>query len=367
MLNSLNTAPDYEAWEKTAGRLDGLLKLDEWRDDPSSHVYDCPLISERLRFIDLACKDSDLYTLIKMLRVGLVRNLGNITSPKLFNHSFGGTKHLIDDYITHFAEAIDQIARLPLPGATEGFHVKKHVRKTKKIKQDDGNAAESSKQAAEGGSSKPTTVAHSHSRAVSKRPMVVTISSQTKLNFVHDARQALGRSALLLQGGAIFGLCHLGVVKALYLRGLLPRIIVGTATGAMMAALVGVHHDDDLPRVLKGDGIDLSAFTGRARDPAGHGQAAGQSIWTKLATASRRIQRFRKEGYFLDVTVLEECIRTNIGDLTFEEAYNRSKRILNITVAPAGQHGIPTLLNYVTAPNVVSSSSNTTIIPALAG
>ena len=183
------------------------------------------------------------------------------------------------------------------------------------------------------------------------------MSTQTKLDFIHDTRQAFGRSSLVLQGGAIFGLCHLGIIKALFLRGLLPRIITGTATGALIAALVAVHTEEELPRVLSKDGIDLSAFSGRGRKPSYHDESIGDSFWSRWATVVRRIQRFRKEGYFLDVTVLEECIRTNVGDITFEEAYQRSKRILNITVATAGQGGVPTLLNYLTAPNVVRFSS----------
>jgi TAG lipase/lysophosphatidylethanolamine acyltransferase len=59
------------------------------------------------------------------------------------------------------------------------------------------------------------------------------------------------------------------------------------------------------------------------------------------------------EGYFLDVNVLEECVQANVGDLTFEEAYNRTKRVLNITVATTDSSGVPNLLNYLTAPNVV--------------
>jgi hypothetical protein len=59
------------------------------------------------------------------------------------------------------------------------------------------------------------------------------------------------------------------------------------------------------------------------------------------------------------VTVLEDCVRANVGDLTFEEAYNRSKRVLNITVATESQGGVPTLLNYITAPNVVSAPPST--------
>jgi TAG lipase/lysophosphatidylethanolamine acyltransferase len=178
--------------------------------------------------------------------------------------------------------------------------------------------------------------------------------TQHKLDFLHDTRQAFGRSTLVLQGGAIFGLCHLGVVRALFLQGLLPRIITGTATGALIASLVAIHTEDELPGVLEGDGIDLSAFEAHAH----HGQQTGmQSIESGWQTMWRRIRRFMKHGYFLDVKVLEECVRDNVGDLTFEEAYNRSKRILNITVATEGRGGVPTLLNHITTPNVVSKPS----------
>jgi TAG lipase/lysophosphatidylethanolamine acyltransferase len=184
---------------------------------------------------------------------------------------------------------------------------------------------------------------------------VYTLSTQRKLDFLHDARQALGRSTLVLQGGAIFGLCHVGVVKALFLRGLLPRIITGTATGALIASLVAIHTEDELPGVLKGDGIDLSAFQIHEQ------QVHDNHKWTplgdsgfKLRTLVRRMLRFWHEGYFLDVKVLEDCVKSNLGSLTFLEAFQRSKRVLNITVATAAQDGVPTLLNYITAPNVVS-------------
>jgi TAG lipase/lysophosphatidylethanolamine acyltransferase len=105
---------------------------------------------------------------------------------------------------------------------------------------------------------------------------------------------------------------------------------------------------------LSGDSIDLSAFAGKssARE-AGQEDLGSVSGWWN--TLTRRVRRFLREGYFLDVTVLEECVRANVGDLTFEEAYNRTKRVLNITVATTGRGGVPNLLNYLTAPNVVSN------------
>jgi TAG lipase/lysophosphatidylethanolamine acyltransferase len=178
-----------------------------------------------------------------------------------------------------------------------------------------------------------------------------SLTNQTKLDLLHDTRQAFGRSVLVLQGGSIFGLCHIGVIKALHLRGLLPRIISGTATGALMAALVGVHNEDELLKFLSGEGIDLTAFATRSAQMAKNSNGGSiQHGW--FSTWFRRAKRFVTEGYLLDASVLEECVRANVGDLTFMEAYQRTKRVLNITVAPMG-NGMPNLLNYLTAPNVV--------------
>lgn len=232
-----------------------------------------------------------------------MRNLGNISTPRLFNRAFAGTKILIEDYVTQVAFAISYIATIPTTPAGEG----------------------------------------------KSEGWTPGFGSQAKLDLLHDTRQAFGRSSLVLQGGSIFGLCHLGVVKALHLRGLLPRIITGTATGALIAALVGVHTEDELLDFLNGDGINLSAFDAGKRK--GNNKIVKEGSWETL---KRRIRRFWNEGYFLDVGVLEELVKANVGNSTFEEAYNRTKRVLNITVATTGQGGVPNLLNYLTAPNVVS-------------
>ncbi|RDW75052.1 patatin-like phospholipase [Coleophoma cylindrospora] len=300
----LRDAQTYEEWEEAAFQLDVLLGNDLWRQNPTSKYYDYRLIHERLQSIIIAREEGDVQQLVNLLRSGLVRNLGNISTPRLFNRAFAGTKLLIEDYITQVAQAIADVAKLPTSPGT------------------DGSTA------------------------------VPGFSSQIKLDLLHDTRQAFGRSTLVLQGGAIFGLCHLGVVKALFSRGLLPRIITGTATGALIAALVGIHTEEELPRFLNGDSIDLSAFAGKV-GPSQNGEKQGGSLSGWLETLSRRIKRFFREGYFLDVTVLEECVRANVGDLTFEEAYNRTKRVLNITVATTGRGGVPNLLNYLTAPNVL--------------
>ncbi|KAI9699102.1 MAG: hypothetical protein M1836_003291 [Candelina mexicana] len=303
LVETLAEARNYEEWEGAAFQLDEVLGNDLWRQNPTSKYYDYRLLYERLQAIIEAREDEDILGLVNLLRSGLVRNLGNISAPRLFNRAYAGTKLLIEDYITQVALAIEYVTTLP------------------------------------------TSASHANG-----------FNSQAKLDLLHDTRQAFGRSTLVLQGGAIFGLCHLGVVKALHLRGLLPRIITGTATGALIAALVGIHTEEELLGFLNGDGIDLTAFAARDRGKDQESRNSSQlrrnqSGW--IETLNRRVKRFLKEGYFLDVKVLEECVRANVGELTFEEAYARTKRVLNITVATSGRGGVPNLLNYLTAPNVL--------------
>ncbi|KAJ4296788.1 triacylglycerol lipase [Kalmusia sp. IMI 367209] len=291
LLETLAASNLYEEYEAAAFQLDEVLGYDLWRQNPTSKFYDYRLIYERLQAIIEAREEDDILGLVSLLRSGLVRNLGNITAPRLFNRAYAGTKLLIEDYITQVALAVDHVTSYPVTA-------------------DSG------------------------------------LTNQNKLDVLHDTRQAFGRSVLVLQGGAIFGLCHLGVVKALHLRGLLPRIISGTATGALIAALVGVHTEDELLDFLKGSSINLTAFTKK-----GGLETQNESTWYQ--TLIRRIKRFIREGYFLDVSILEQVVRANVEDLTFEEAYLKTKRVLNITVSTTGGGGVPDLLNYLTAPNVL--------------
>lgn len=55
----------------------------------------------------------------------------------------------------------------------------------------------------------------------------------------------------------------------------------------------------------------------------------------------------------MDIRKLEECVKENIGNYTFKEAYERTGRILNITVAATNQYEHNRLLNYLTAPHVL--------------
>jgi predicted acylesterase/phospholipase RssA len=160
------------------------------------------------------------------------------------------------------------------------------------------------------------------------------LTMEQKLEFFRHCRRAYGRTALILSGGAGFGYYHLGVVKALYEAHCLPKIISGTSAGSMIAALVCVRTDDELPELLTPDVHKY--FT-----------ACDESWFV-------RIRRLLTERTMFDDTRWANKLRISAkGDMTFIEAYRRTGRILNITTTSTNKYSSPMLLNYITSPNVI--------------
>ncbi len=154
-----------------------------------------------------------------------------------------------------------------------------------------------------------------------------------KLEFFKRAAQSFGRSSLLLSGGATLGLFHVGVIQELWAEGLMPRVFSGSSAGSLVAGIVGSHDDDELETVFNPDYIDLE--------------------WSKLLGFGGIIQ-----GHgILDGQHLKRSINRNIEPVTFQEAYDRTGRIINISISPADPNQFPRLLNYLTAPNVFVRSA----------
>jgi len=120
---------------------------------------------------------------------------------------------------------------------------------------------------------------------------------------------------------------------------MLPRVISGSSVGSLVAAAVCVSKDEELkerlflPGFLKFDEV----FSRRGEKGA----------W------KRRLWRFITKGVIMDIKLLEEAVRSTIGDVTFKEAYDLTGKILNITIASSSKFELPNILNYLTAPNVL--------------
>lgn len=161
------------------------------------------------------------------------------------------------------------------------------------------------------------------------------------LGMLVQTRKNIGRTALVLSGGGTFGLFHIGVLVTLFEQDLLPRVISGSSAGAIVASILCSHNKheivDFLMSVIE---KDFNIF----QDDSEKTQSENLLI---------KISRFFKSGTWFDNKNLVKTMIEFLGDLTFREAYNRTGKILNITVSPASVFEQPGLLNNLTAPNVL--------------
>lgn len=170
----------------------------------------------------------------------------------------------------------------------------------------------------------------------------VNLDDRYLLGMLIQTRKNIGRTALLLSGGSTFGISHIGVLIALIENNLVPRIISGSSSGSIIASILCCHTNEEIHELLMGIADQKFRIFGEAS------KAAGTS---KLKFVLERVSHFLKFGTFYDISGLQETIFNFVGDLTFREAYNRTGKILNITVSPASMHEQTRLLNYLTAPN----------------
>ena len=82
-----------------------------------------------------------------------------------------------------------------------------------------------------------------------------TLSHKEKLIYLKELQHIQGRTVLCLSGGACLGLYHTGVVLELWRQKLLPQIISGSSTGAMIASYFCVHLESKYPQFGFGDQV----------------------------------------------------------------------------------------------------------------
>ncbi|EEC43916.1 predicted protein, partial [Phaeodactylum tricornutum CCAP 1055/1] len=160
------------------------------------------------------------------------------------------------------------------------------------------------------------------------------IPTDARLAFFNETRHAYGRTALLLSGGAALGFYHTGVVKTLMENRLMPRVIGGSSAGSLVCAMIATRTDEEC-RTLQGlVPIPLRHFS---------------AVLYDIVTGNRRPQ----DMLMNDTEHFRACVRACVGNFTFQEAFDRTGRILNIVVTPKNNSDPPRLLNYLTAPHVM--------------
>ncbi|MCO4746640.1 MAG: DUF3336 domain-containing protein [Proteobacteria bacterium] len=273
---ALDHATTYEEWHEAALAHDVHTGANEWRaDDHSSHV-DAAELREHIAQMRALRSGGDALELASLLNDSLYRHASDLADIELYGVALAGPKHFVSDYLDEAVAALEWLAKTEVPGV-------------------------------------PT--------------------EERKQRF-RTAFKVYGNSALMLSGGATLGFHHLGVVKGLFKLGLLPSILSGASTGAMIAAGVCARNDEELqamyddPDSIRRDGL--------------------------LPVGVRSAMR---EGAWLDPNQLDDVLSHNIGPATFAEAYAHSGRTLNISVSPTRTRQKPRLLTHLTAPDVLVSSA----------
>jgi len=165
-------------------------------------------------------------------------------------------------------------------------------------------------------------------------------SAAERLAFFNEVRHTYGRSALLVSGGSTFGLYHAGIILELMSHRLLPKVVSGSSIGSLLVSFLSCLSEEEFRKLGEKGGMDFQFFEKKTQR-------------SFLEIFFTRVQRFFRTGYILDINLVRKLVQNVIGDLTFMEAYEKTGRVMNITVMPATAHGLPRILNYLTAPNVV--------------
>lgn len=163
---------------------------------------------------------------------------------------------------------------------------------------------------------------------------------EEKLAFMHETRHAFGRTALLLSGGASLGSFHVGVVKTLVDHKLLPRIIAGSSVGSIMCSVVATRSWPELQSFFEDSWHSLKFFD-------------------QMGDVFTIVKRVMTQGAVHEIRQLQKMLRDLTSNLTFQEAYDMTGRILGITVCSPRKHEPPRCLNYLTSPHVVIWSAVT--------
>lgn len=156
------------------------------------------------------------------------------------------------------------------------------------------------------------------------------IPFEERLDFFRRAQHCNGCTALMMSGAGSLLFFHIGVVKALWQERLLPSILSGSSGGAVVGGLVSTHGDHDLEDFFEAQNLV-------------HEIERDRGIFSHLSAITPEVAKAEE---------VEEVLERLIPDLTFLEAFERTGRHLNVSIAAAEKHQTSRLLNAITTPNV---------------
>jgi len=272
----MSHAGSYAEWHDIAIEHDRLSGAADWREDDQCEWIHADELRGSIARLRRLRRRGESWRLLNEFQDALFRHQGECAQPELYQVARAGTKRVIGEYLAELESCFAYLLDLDEPGVDDSY----------------------------------------------------------RLTQVKRVGRVYGRPALMLSGGALLGLFHFGVVKALFEQDLLPRTVSGSSMGSIIAAWACVHTDEELRELF-----------------------ADPSRINREALGRLPITRMRDQSALLDQGKLRRFLPTVLGDRTFSGALRHSRRILNITVSPLRKQQIPRLLNYLSAPDALVNSA----------
>ncbi len=265
-------AKSYDEWKAAAIAHDQKSGVRRWQTSDESKHFDYASIRRRLKRLRRLKNKKDYAAILFALNEGLHGNIDGMGSSALYGKSKFSTKRLIVDYVDEVVGALELLAS---------------------SKADD-------------------------------------IPLRERLDFFRRAQHCYGCSALVMSGAGSLLYFHIGVVKALWLEGLLPNILSGSSGGAIVGSLVSTHSNKYIEKILEPENLV-------------HEIERDQGLFS-------RFEAFKPE--IATTEDVQDALNHLVPDITFQEAFEQTGRHLNISIAAAEKHQTSRLLNSITTPNV---------------
>lgn len=383
LRRKIRHAKSYDEWYALASELDISQGRDKWKrviNDDTSYRYNWSFIKSLIIDMRKARSKHDSLMVLAVLQQCTRKNVGGIMSEESFSFTnTGEPKLIVREFVEEVVATIRWVTEEALKNADdEGWHSPEDIREHDKRSYDERLRRKAMQEKQKVWASLVSWATLNLMDDKSERPMPQTSLREVKgikpssdetssgsntpttgaslngliqlselpafhrekvRNFLKRAREAYGRTALCLSGGAMMGLYHFGIVKALLDKKCLPKIISGTSAGAVIAAIVCTRTDEELRRDLEPETLSkqMTCFA---------------LPW------SERMKNLAKNGHMFNYSDWRELISwMTCGDMTFEEAYNKTGRIFCITLSATTKKAPPILLNYISAPNVVVATA----------
>mmetsp|Transcript_31629 Transcript_31629/g.38712 ORF Transcript_31629/g.38712 Transcript_31629/m.38712 type:complete len:788 (+) Transcript_31629:102-2465(+) len=173
-----------------------------------------------------------------------------------------------------------------------------------------------------------------------------------RFSLAKKLRQNMGCTALMLSGGGAQAMYHLGTIRALLESGVYDEmtVISGTSGGAISAGMCAMKTSEELLRDVCVDTVSTDfRLTGEMKK--------GNIRW--FPTMTEMGAYWMKNKLLVDSADFKRCCDFYYGDVTFEEAFMRTKKNVCITVsASRSDRGAQRLLlNHISTPHVTISSA----------